>query len=62
MVKESKCPDDHVCPGDFTCCKMYSGLYGCCPFHDAECCLDGFHCCPRGSQCIPTTGGCDVGT
>ncbi|XP_071546738.1 progranulin-like isoform X3 [Panulirus ornatus] len=55
---ENKCPDDHRCPGDFTCCKMYSGQYGCCPFHDAKCCLDGFHCCPGGSQCNPKTGAC----
>ncbi|KAK8740214.1 hypothetical protein OTU49_003104 [Cherax quadricarinatus] len=57
-LDERKCPDEHVCPGTFTCCKMYSGKYGCCPFDGAECCLDGFHCCPKGSHCNPDTGGC----
>lgn len=57
---ESKnCPDGHQCPSSFTCCKMFRGHYGCCPYADAKCCMDGFHCCPHGSECEPTSGGCE---
>ncbi|XP_045615308.1 progranulin [Procambarus clarkii] len=57
-LKETKCPDEHNCPGDFTCCKMYNGKYGCCPFDGATCCPDTFHCCPKNFNCNPKTGGC----
>uniref|UniRef100_A0A0P4VWT1 Granulins domain-containing protein n=1 Tax=Scylla olivacea TaxID=85551 RepID=A0A0P4VWT1_SCYOL len=53
------CPDGHECPSSFTCCKMFRGNYGCCPYNDAKCCKDGFHCCPHGSQCDPVSGGCE---
>ncbi|ROT76211.1 putative granulins-like isoform X3 [Penaeus vannamei] len=58
-VRGDSCPDGHPCPSIYTCCKMYKGGFGCCPFENAQCCSDGFHCCPVGSQCNATTGGCD---
>lgn len=50
----NNCPDSTVCHSGFTCCKMYSGKYGCCPLEDGTCCQDGFHCCPHGSRCSPS--------
>ncbi|KAK4288909.1 hypothetical protein Pmani_038093 [Petrolisthes manimaculis] len=58
IVEETHCPDGRKCPGSYTCCKMYRGDYGCCPYRDAQCCSDGFHCCPPGSKCDVTGGGC----
>jgi len=28
------CPEGESCPDDTTCCKIYSGGYGCCPYPD----------------------------
>ncbi|XP_066939524.1 progranulin-like [Macrobrachium rosenbergii] len=53
----NECPDHTSCHSSFTCCKMYSGSYGCCPFDNGTCCTDGFHCCPHGSKCSPS-GSC----
>ncbi|XP_064112594.1 progranulin-like isoform X2 [Macrobrachium nipponense] len=53
----NECPDNTSCHSSFTCCKMYSGSYGCCPFNNGTCCMDGFHCCPHGSKCSPS-GSC----
>lgn len=58
FVNGNTCPDGHRCPGSYTCCKMYRGDYGCCPYRNAQCCSDGFHCCPSGSKCDITSGGC----
>ncbi|XP_050388777.1 multiple epidermal growth factor-like domains protein 6 isoform X4 [Patella vulgata] len=54
------CPDGHSqCPNDNTCCKLFSGDYGCCPLPDATCCSDEEHCCPRGMTCDTTKSQCD---
>ncbi|XP_068217221.1 progranulin-like isoform X2 [Palaemon carinicauda] len=50
----NECPDSTACHSRFTCCKMYSGSYGCCPFNNGTCCSDGFHCCPNGLKCTPS--------
>ncbi|XP_077869774.1 progranulin-like, partial [Saccoglossus kowalevskii] len=42
---KQKCPDGN------TCCEEASGLFGCCPFPDAVCCVDQQHCCPQGFTC-----------
>ena len=53
------CPGDKVqCPTNQTCCKLSSGVYGCCPAPDAVCCSDGEHCCPHGYICDLSTGNC----
>ena len=42
-LEESKitCPDKSICEDKMTCCKLYDGDYGCCPFENASCCSDG---------------------
>ncbi|XP_022247686.1 granulins-like isoform X2 [Limulus polyphemus] len=46
------CPDPRYhCPSGSTCCKLTSGVWGCCPFQDAVCCADAIHCCPAGMKC-----------
>ena len=60
-LDESKltCPDEKsFCEDDMTCCKLFDGDYGCCPFKDASCCLDGKHCCPHGLKCDIQEGRC----
>ncbi len=47
------------CSIDTTCCKLSSGVYGCCPLPDAICCSDGLHCCPNGTKCNDKEGTCD---
>ena len=56
------CPDDiSSCPTGYTCCKLSSGDYGCCPLRHAVCCKDGVHCCPEGTTCDLTTQTCISG-
>ncbi|GBL99844.1 hypothetical protein AVEN_162845-1 [Araneus ventricosus] len=54
-VKESSviCPGgQYRCPlGYYTCCKLPSKGYSCCPFVRANCCIDGLHCCPEHMHC-----------
>ena len=54
------CPDAATsCPSGYTCCKLSSGSYGCCPYEKAVCCSDGKHCCPHGTKCNLAAGTCD---
>ncbi|XP_062599923.1 progranulin-like [Saccostrea cucullata] len=54
------CPGGQVgCYSGSTCCKLFTGEYGCCPVPKAVCCSDGKHCCPNGYTCIP--GACTKG-
>ena len=59
LINNVICPGDKVqCPTNQTCCKLSSGVYGCCPAPDAVCCSDGEHCCPHGYICDLSTGNC----
>ena len=53
-----KCPDESSCPGNETCCELFSGGYGCCGYEEAVCCSDGLHCCPHGTTCDVKQGTC----
>ncbi|XP_071945822.1 uncharacterized protein [Antedon mediterranea] len=58
-TKNPVCPDGHSqCPDSYTCCKMSTGLWGCCPLPNAVCCEDGIHCCPKDNICDDATPGC----
>ena len=49
-MKSNICPDPAVkCAPSQTCCQLFDGSFGCCPFKDAVCCKDGQHCCPSGA-------------
>jgi hypothetical protein len=49
-INNTICRDGSYCPGVSTCCLTPSGV-GCCPYHNAVCCGDGYHCCPMGFIC-----------
>ncbi|KAL5965179.1 Progranulin [Taenia solium] len=58
-------PDGRVCPlvdsgcrNTDTCCIMFDGTKGCCPYEEADCCADGYHCCPRGTRCTSESNEC----
>ena len=59
VLDEVVCPD-HVmkCPDRTTCCKLFDGGYGCCPYPEGVCCKDGAHCCPHATQCDIKHGRC----
>uniref|UniRef100_A0A8D2BUV2 Progranulin n=2 Tax=Sus scrofa TaxID=9823 RepID=A0A8D2BUV2_PIG len=61
-VQEVKCDTEVSCPDDYTCCRLQSGKWGCCPFVQAVCCNDHVHCCPTGYQCNIEKGTCDLET
>ncbi len=52
------CPDYTYCPSGDSCCKLYTGGYGCCPYSKAVCCSDGEHCCPYPSYNYCYDGYC----
>ncbi|XP_027011582.2 granulin b isoform X2 [Tachysurus fulvidraco] len=54
-----KCDPSFSCPQDTTCCKMYTGDWGCCPLPQAVCCEDHLHCCPHNTVCNVQAGTCD---
>ncbi|XP_018092920.1 uncharacterized protein LOC443608 isoform X1 [Xenopus laevis] len=55
-----KCDDSFSCNDGQTCCRMQSGVWGCCPIAQAVCCSDHWHCCPQGFTC-DTRGTCVLG-
>lgn len=62
VVGRVTCPDRmSSCPQGYTCCKLSSGDYGCCPYSNAVCCSDKKHCCPHSTTCDSTSGHCLVG-
>lgn len=61
-VQEVKCDMEVSCPDGYTCCRLQSGAWGCCPFAQAVCCEDHIHCCPAGFTCHTEKGTCEQGT
>jgi len=58
-VEDVICPDGrHACPSGSTCCKLPSGVWGCCPIPNAVCCKDHLHCCPQDTVCDTIHGKC----
>ncbi|XP_038610544.1 progranulin isoform X3 [Tachyglossus aculeatus] len=60
-AQEVKCDNEVSCPDSYTCCRLPSGQWGCCPFPEAVCCPDHQHCCPRGYTCNAELNTCDKG-
>ncbi|XP_047563998.1 progranulin isoform X1 [Lutra lutra] len=58
-VQEVKCDMEVSCPDGYTCCRLQSGAWGCCPFAQAVCCADHVHCCPAGFKCDTAKGTCE---
>ncbi|KAK5610595.1 hypothetical protein CRENBAI_002714 [Crenichthys baileyi] len=46
-----RCDMDHQCPKHTSCCRLFTGEWGCCPLQNAVCCSDKEHCCPQGYTC-----------
>lgn len=61
-VGDVKCDMEVSCPDGYTCCRLQSGAWGCCPFTQAVCCEDHIHCCPAGFTCDTQKGTCEQGT
>ncbi|KAM9655432.1 LOW QUALITY PROTEIN: progranulin [Morphnus guianensis] len=57
-ARDVKCDEETSCPDGYTCCRLSSGAWGCCPLEEAICCPDHIHCCPQGHTCDPVTGRC----
>ncbi|XP_023204348.1 granulins-like [Xiphophorus maculatus] len=53
-----QCGDDHQCPERTSCCKLFTGEWGCCPLQNAVCCSDKEHCCPQGYTCDVLSNSC----
>ena len=59
LVEDVVCPDTtSICTDGDTCCKLVSGMYGCCNYENAHCCEDGVYCCPSSHECSQTEGEC----
>uniref|UniRef100_A0A3B4XZU2 Granulins domain-containing protein n=1 Tax=Seriola lalandi dorsalis TaxID=1841481 RepID=A0A3B4XZU2_SERLL len=52
-----KCEGLTQCPEHTTCCRLFTGEWGCCPLQNAVCCSDMMHCCPTGYTCTEA-GAC----
>ncbi|KAL8558870.1 hypothetical protein ACOMHN_054301 [Nucella lapillus] len=54
------CPGGQsTCPDGSTCCKMTTGIWGCCLHPQAVCCSDHIHCCPHDKKCNLSSGACN---
>ncbi|XP_007953424.1 progranulin [Orycteropus afer afer] len=60
-VQEVKCDTEVSCPDGYTCCRLSTGSWGCCPFAQAVCCEDHVHCCPAGFKCDTEKEICEQG-
>ncbi|XP_048221897.1 progranulin isoform X2 [Perognathus longimembris pacificus] len=58
-VQDVKCDMKVSCPDGYTCCRLQTGAWGCCPFTQAVCCEDHIHCCPAGFTCYTEKGTCE---
>ncbi|KAI7803277.1 granulin a isoform X2 [Triplophysa rosa] len=45
------CDEKFSCSTGSTCCRLFTGEWGCCPIPEAVCCADHEHCCPKGYTC-----------
>lgn len=45
------CPDRSCCSNGYECCALGDGFFGCCPFTNGVCCVDGAGCCPSNHRC-----------
>uniref|UniRef100_A0A665TPF0 Granulins domain-containing protein n=1 Tax=Echeneis naucrates TaxID=173247 RepID=A0A665TPF0_ECHNA len=53
-----QCDGLNQCPQQTTCCRLFTGEWGCCPMQDAVCCQDQEHCCPQGYTCNILSKSC----
>ncbi|XP_023269731.1 granulins-like [Seriola lalandi dorsalis] len=53
-----KCEGLTQCPEHTTCCRLFTGEWGCCPLQNAVCCPDMEHCCPEGYTCNIASNSC----
>lgn len=58
-ARDVECDQEVSCPDGYTCCRLQSGAWGCCPFSKAVCCDDHVHCCPEGFKCHTEKGTCE---
>ncbi|XP_040917806.1 granulin a isoform X2 [Toxotes jaculatrix] len=52
------CDRLNQCPEHTTCCRLFTGEWGCCPMKNAVCCPDKEHCCPQGYTCNIASKSC----
>uniref|UniRef100_A0A669B908 Granulin a n=1 Tax=Oreochromis niloticus TaxID=8128 RepID=A0A669B908_ORENI len=53
-----QCEGANQCPEQTSCCKLFTGEWGCCPLKNAVCCPDKEHCCPQGYTCDILSRSC----
>ncbi|KAG7233147.1 hypothetical protein INR49_007427, partial [Caranx melampygus] len=53
-----KCDGKSQCPEHTTCCRLFTGEWGCCPLQNGVCCPDMEHCCPQGYTCNVASSSC----
>ncbi|XP_070704425.1 granulin a isoform X2 [Pempheris klunzingeri] len=53
-----QCDSLKQCPEHTTCCRLFTGEWGCCPLQNAVCCQDKEHCCPQGYTCNIASNSC----
>uniref|UniRef100_A0A3P9M9Q6 Granulin a n=1 Tax=Oryzias latipes TaxID=8090 RepID=A0A3P9M9Q6_ORYLA len=53
-----QCSAVHQCPEHMSCCRLFTGEWGCCPLPNAVCCGDKEHCCPEGYTCDLASKSC----
>ncbi|XP_026019885.1 granulin a isoform X4 [Astatotilapia calliptera] len=53
-----QCEGASQCPEQTSCCKLFTGEWGCCPLKNAVCCPDKEHCCPQGYTCDILSRSC----
>lgn len=62
VYDNNMCDDVFECSDNYTCCKINSTNYGCCPLVDAVCCdytmTKDPKCCPKGYTCVDEDGTC----
>ncbi|XP_013865749.1 granulin a [Austrofundulus limnaeus] len=52
------CDAENKCPEHTSCCRLFTGEWGCCPLQNAVCCPDMEHCCPQGYACDIVSRSC----
>uniref|UniRef100_A0A4W6E481 Granulin a n=1 Tax=Lates calcarifer TaxID=8187 RepID=A0A4W6E481_LATCA len=54
----ARCDGMNQCPEHTSCCRLFTGEWGCCPLQNAVCCPDQEHCCPQGYTCNIASRSC----